>query len=253
MKTIEESIAFGAAIMRSPRYWYLDGGHETTITTARRNKYLDAKGKPLIPGSALGKLGIDCVWFIHMIAKDGGWAWMLSASTPWGVGPVMARARQYMATIPIGQQQRGDIAFFGTDHMAMFTEPGYVLQAFDERRGIIRTTLKGVGRKLTLVLRPPYAPPVVVPPPAVPPVTPPPVEPPPVIPPVAVPPVEPPVVVPPVIVDPPPVEPEIPPVVVPDPPVVIPEPPIVPDLPAPAPVSFWAALLAAILRWLNPK
>jgi hypothetical protein len=257
MKTVEESIAFGAAIMRSPRYWYLDGGHETTITTARRAKY------PAIPAAALGKLGIDCVWFVNMIAKDGGWAWMLSGGTPWGVGPVMDRARKYMATIPIGKQQRGDIAFFGTDHMAMFTEPDHVLQAFDERRGIIRTTLAGVRRPLTLVLRPPYvAPPVPVPPapPAdpIPPITPPapPVTP---DPPVAVPPTEP---APPVAPAPPeptsPVEPApVEPAPV-DPPVA--EPPIVAPpspgpLPGPAsnpqPVYSWASLWAALLSLIS--
>jgi hypothetical protein len=171
-----------------------------------------------------------------MIAKDGGWSGSLCNFVPWNVAPVEDFARKHMQVIPIGQQQAGDVAFFGTSHMAIFKDPSHVMQAFNEHNGLIVTTLAGVGKKLTLVLRPPYAaPPVPVPP----------------TPPVVVPPVLPSLEVvpdPPVVV-PNPIIPPAPPVV-PDPPVATP--PVESPPPAPAPSPSWiSGLLAAVRSWLR--
>jgi hypothetical protein len=171
------------------------------------------------------------------------------------VGPVADFARKHMQVIPIGQQQAGDLAFFDTTHMAMFKDPTHVMQAFNEKNGLIVTTLAGVGKKLTLVLRPPYAAPPVPVSPSPPVVVPPPVLPPPVVVP------DPPVVVP---------DPIIPPPVTPDPPVATPPvaPPVVPPVVDPAPVvppapeltappslpdgpTWITRLLNLILDWLH--
>jgi hypothetical protein len=147
MRTATATIAHGWDMVHSGRYWYLDGGHSTTITAARRAKY------PAIPVSKLGLLGIDCVGFDLNLADYAGCP---ISPTPWSVSKFVAYCP--WPRIPIGEQRAGDFAVFGTAHMAVFTDPGHVLQSFDETHGLLQTTLKGVGRTLTMVLRPPYAP-----------------------------------------------------------------------------------------------
>lgn len=148
MKTAAETIEYGRALMNSGKYWYLDGGHNTYITAARR------ADDPGIPASAQGKQGFDCVGFCLALAKFLG---SPISPTPWSVGKFSTYCS--WPKIPVGQQQPGDFAIFGTTHTAVFTNANHVIQAYNEQRGLIETTLKGVGLTLTSVRRPPYAPP----------------------------------------------------------------------------------------------
>jgi hypothetical protein len=224
VKTLAESLSYADALIKNPNYWYYAGGHAVYITAARRAKY------PAIPVSKEGKLGIDCVWYVYMIARDGGWADPLSNGTPWNVGPMAAWAEAHMPHIPFAQRQAGDVAFFGTTHVAYVSSAKYVMQAYNEKKGLCYTTFAGVGLgNPTLIVRPPYG---VVEPPVV----------------------EPPVVEPPV-VEPPVVEPPAPPVVD---PIEVPNSSggtggyVGQDTYAQPSESSWLSnLVAAILRWIQ--
>lgn len=143
MKTAAEAVAYARAIVASGQWWYLWGCHGSVIPAG-------------LPGA--GKLGADCQYFVDLVAIYAGFAATLGPELPWTV-PYMEDHSTLPHLPPSTAPLAGDIAVFGTDeHTALFTDPGHVVQAYNPQRGLIETTLAGVGMTLTSILRPPYGP-----------------------------------------------------------------------------------------------